>query len=193
MIEYPPAAVGALNMNERNRRFQFRRHQPAEMPPGLQCFTVVEQDRKIDAVRQVVYCLTRRESLGDVDNIFKLCIKHSRSPHGAAELRYHIMISLEYVYYLLCRTYINDLRAVQDYTYAHIIIDLILQDKDLSIKKELLIMKLTDILIAIIALVLAYFIIQILWVLLTLTFFVIKIVVILIVAYIVYLFIKKVL
>lgn len=49
-------------------------------------------------------------------------------------------------------------------------------------------MKLTDIIIAVIALILAYFIIRILW---AVTVFVIEIAVILIVAYIVYLFLKK--
>jgi hypothetical protein len=51
-------------------------------------------------------------------------------------------------------------------------------------------MKLRDIIIAIIALIIAYFVFGIIW---TLTFFFIRIAVILIIAYIVYLFLKKLL
>jgi putative flippase GtrA len=64
------------------------------------------------------------------------------------------------------------------------------QDKDLSIEKNYVNMKLRDIIIAIIALILAYIVFGIIW---TLTFFIIRIAVILVIAYIVYLFLKKVL
>jgi len=65
-----------------------------------------------------------------------------------------------------------------------------LQDKDLSIKENYGCMKSRDVVIAIIALVLAYYIIGILW---SLIFSFMKIAVILIAAYILYLFLKKLL
>jgi putative flippase GtrA len=66
----------------------------------------------------------------------------------------------------------------------------VFQDKDLSIEKNYVNMKLRDIIIAIIALILAYIVFGIIW---TLTFFIIRIAVILVIAYIVYLFLKKIL
>ena len=64
------------------------------------------------------------------------------------------------------------------------------QDKDLSIEKNYVNMKLRDIIIAIIALILAYIVFGIIR---TLTFFIIRIAVILVIAYVVYLFLKKLL
>src|SRR5574341_1521200 len=152
------------------------------MAPGFQCFAVIEQYCKIDTKR--IYCLTWGKPLRDIDNIFKPCIHHGSPPHGSAELCYDLMLFHEHPDYLLCRTCIDDLRTVKYNSNVHSVVHCIWRDKDLSIQRNYVIMKLEDIIILIIALIIAYFIFRIL-------LFIAAFIIFLVVAYMIYLFLKK--
>ena len=69
-------------------------------------------------------------------NIFKTGINNGSPSHSPSKLHYYIVFFSEYVNHTLCRTHIDDFRAVENDSYTHFIFYWIFQDKDLSIHEN---------------------------------------------------------